>query len=155
MLAAGGADHILVLGNEGVHLVKAHGVHVDALAGLGCLDELVRPLPGAAALAVHQRIGEVAHMTGGDPGLGVHQDGGVQTHVVIGLLYELFQPRLLDVIFELHTQRAVVPGVGKAAVDLGAGIDEAPVLAEVYNHVQGFFTVFHGISSKFFGYSYC
>ena len=152
VLAALGADHILVLGDEGVHLVEVHGVHVDALAGGGGLDQLVRPLPGAAALAVNQRIGEGAHMAGGDPGGGVHQNGGVQAHVVVGFLHEFLQPRLLDVVLELHAQGAVVPGVGQTAVDLRTGIDIAPVLAEVHDHVQSFFTVLHGISSKCFGF---
>ena len=56
MLAAVGADNVLVTRNESVHLVKAHGIHIDALARLGGLDELVRPLTGAAALAVNQGV---------------------------------------------------------------------------------------------------
>ena len=82
-------------------------------------------------------------MAGGDPGGGVHQDGGVQTHVIVGLLDKLLQPGLLDVVLELHAQRAVVPGVGQAAVNLGAGVDIAPVFAEVHDHIQCFFAVFH------------
>ena len=55
-------------------------------------------------------------MAGGDPGGGVHEDGGIQTHVVVGFLNKLFHPGFLDVVFEFHTQRAVVPGVGQTAV---------------------------------------
>ena len=147
VLAAVGANHFLVGGNESVHLLKAHGIHVDSLTGLTGLNQLVSALTGAAALAVHQRVGEIAHMAGGDPGGGVHEDGGIQTHVIFGLLDELFQPCLLDVVLEFHTQRAVVPGVGQTAVNLGTGIDIAPVLAEIYNHIQCFFAVLHFISS--------
>ena len=150
VLAAVGADNLFVVCDERVHFLEAHGVHVHVLAGLAGLDELVRPLTGAAALAVHQGVREVAHMAGGDPGGGVHQDGGIQTHVVVGFLDELLQPGLLHVVLEFHAQRAVVPGVGQAAVDFGARVDEAPAFAEVYDHIQSLFTVFHGFSSKFF-----
>ena len=143
MLAAVGADNFLVLGHEHVHFLKAHGVHVDFLARLAGLDQLVCPLPGAAALAVHQRIGEVAHVAGGDPGGGVHENGGVQTYIVVGLLDEFLHPCLLHVVLEFHAQGAVVPGVGQAAVDFGAGIDVASVFAEVYDHIECFFAVFH------------
>ena len=111
MLAAVGADHILVILNEVVHLVGVHGIDIDFLAALGSGDQLVGTLTAAAALAVHQRIGEGAYVTGGDPGLGVHDNGGIQTHVVVGFLHELLQPCLLDVVLKLNTQRAVVPGV--------------------------------------------
>ena len=152
VLAAVGADHILVLGDEAVHLLKAQGIHIHILAGLGGFDELVRTVTGAAALAVHQRIGEAAHMTGGDPSGGVHQNGGIQTHIVVGLLNELLHPCLLHIVLELHTQRAVVPRVGKTAVDLGTGVDKPAVFAEIDDHIQCFFAIFHkkGTSLLFF-----
>ena len=59
-------------------------------------------------------------MAGGHPGLGVHEDGGVQTHVVGVLLHEFLPPGLLDVVLQLHAQGAVVPRVGQAAVDLSS-----------------------------------
>ena len=152
MLAAVGADYLVVGGDKGVHLLKAHGVHVHRAACLAGLDQLVRPLPGAAALAVHQGIGEIAHVAGGDPGGGVHQDGGVQAHIVVGLLDELLHPRLFHIVLELHAQGAVVPGVCQTAVDLGPGIHKAPALAQIHDHVQGLFTVLHFISSCFCSY---
>ena len=108
------------------------------------LDELVGAEALLTLLTVHQRIGEAAQMAGGHPGLGVHQDGGVQTHVVGVLLDELLPPGLLDVVLQLHTQGAVVPGVGQAAVDLGAGEDEAAALAQGDDLLHGLFGVFHG-----------
>ena len=128
-------------GDELVHLVKVHGVGIDL--GVGVADELVGPVPGLAALAVQQGVGEARHMAGGDPGLGVHEDGGVQAHVVGALLDKLLQPRLFYIVFELHAQRAVVPGIGQTAVDLAAGIDKAPALAEIDDHLHGLFAVFH------------
>ncbi len=148
VLAAGGADHILVILDEIVHLIGGHGVHIHAGGGGSSLDELIGALTAAAALAVHQRIGEGAHVAGGDPGLGIHDDGGIQAHVVVRFLDELLQPGLLDVVLELHTQRAVVPGVGQAAVNFRAGIYITSVLAEIYDHFQSLFAVLHGFSSK-------
>ena len=141
MLAAHRADHIGVVCDKGVHLVKAHGVHVHIAVNVP--DELVGPVPGLAGLTVQQRIGEPGHMAGGDPGLGVHDDGGVQAHVVGALLDELLPPGFLHVILELHSQRTVIPGVGETAVDLAAGEDIAPALAQVDDHVHGLFAAFH------------
>ena len=149
VLAAVGAHDLLVLGNKLVHLFEAHSVYVDALAGLASLNELVGPLPGAAALAVYQGVGEVAHMPGGHPGGGIHEDGGIQAYVVVGLLDELLHPGLLHVVFKFHTQGAVVPGVGQSTVNFRAGIDVASVFAEVHDHVQRLFTVFHGDTLPF------
>ena len=128
MLAADGADDVLMLCDEGVHLVEAHGVHVDL--GVLVADQLVGPVAGLAGPAVQQRVGEAGHMAGG-------------AHVVGALLHELFQPCLFDVVLELDAQGAVVPAVCQTAVDLGAGEDIAPVLAEIDDHIKGLFALFH------------
>ena len=141
MLAADRADHLLVLGDELIHLVKAHGVDVDV--GELVRDQLVGAVAGLAGAAVQQRVGEAGHMAGGDPGLGVHQDGRVEADVIGALLHKLFQPCLLDVVLELDAEGAVVPAVGQAAVDLGAGENEAPVLAQGHDHIKCLFAVFH------------
>ena len=82
-------------------------------------------------------------MAGGDPGGGVHQDGCIQTHIVGAFLDELLHPRPFHVVLKFHAQGAVVPGVGKPAVNFGTGVDKSTVLAEIYDHVQSLFTVFH------------
>ena len=81
MLAADGADDLVVLRDELVHLVEAHSVHVDV--GELIADELVGAVTRLARLAVEQRIGEGRDVTGGDPGLGVHYDSSVEPHVVL------------------------------------------------------------------------
>ena len=141
VLAADGADHVLVFGDESVHLVKAHGVHVHL--GVLVADELVGAVAGLAGAAVQQGVREAGHVAGGDPGLGVHDNGGIEAHVVGALLHEFFQPCLFDVVLELDAQRAVVPAVGQTAVDLRAGEDIAPVLAEIDDHIKGLFALFH------------
>ena len=58
VLAADRADHFLVAGDESVHLVKGHGVHVHALALLTVGDQLVgavAALAGAGSPAAGPR----------------------------------------------------------------------------------------------------
>ena len=85
-------------------------------------------------------------MAGSHPGLGIHQDGGVKTHVVAVFLNELLPPCALDVVLQLSAEGAVVPGVGETAVDLTAGEEEAAVLAQGNDFVHCFFGVFHNSS---------
>ena len=101
------------------------------------LDQLVGPEARLARAAVHQRIVEAAHVAARHPDLAVHQDRRVQTHVVFVLLHKLLPPGALDVVLELHAQRAVIPAVGQAAVDLAARIDEAAPLAQGHQLVHG------------------
>ena len=146
MLAAGGAGDVMLV-DEGLHL--GMGVCINGLVQLiaGFCAPVLNDLVGAEALialtAVHQRIGEALEMAGGDPGLGIHQDGGVKTHVVAVFLNELLPPCALYVVLQLNAEGAVVPGVGEAAVDLGAGEDVAAVFAQGDDFVHGFFGVFH------------
>ena len=128
VLAADGADDILVGSNKCVHLVKGHCVDIDLVVLLG--DKLVGSVAGFAGLAVEQRVREAGHVAGGDPGLGVHDDGGVKTDIVGAFLNELLQPGFLDIVLELHAERAVVPAVCKSAVDLAACVNIAAVLAQ-------------------------
>ena len=141
VLAAHRADDVLVLGDKSVHLLKGHGVHVDLVVLLA--DELVGAVTRAAGLAVEQRVGKARNVAGRDPRLRVHDDGGVETDVIGALLHELLEPRLLDVVLELHAERTVVPGVGKAAVNFASGVDKAAVLAERYDLVHGFLVMIH------------
>ena len=141
MLAAHRADDVLMLCNKGIHLIKAHGVHIDLMMLL--TDQLIGAVAGLAGAAVQQRVREAGHMAGGHPGLRVHNDCGIQAHIIGALLHKLFQPCLFDVVFELNAQGAVVPAVCKAAVDLRAGEHIAPVLAETNDHIKGLFALFH------------
>ena len=146
VLAAAGAGD-LMLGHESCHLILGESVdglgQLKAVLGAPVLDHLVGAETLLALLAVHQRIAEAAQMAGSDPGLGIHQNRAVLTHVVGVLLDELLPPGLLHVVLQLHTQRAVVPGVGQAAVDLAAGKDKAAVFAQCDDFVHRLFGVFH------------
>ena len=130
----------LVLVDIGLHLLVGPAGRVDAGR---VLNQLVRAVTGLAVLAVHQRIGKTADVAGGDPGGRVHQDGGIQADIVRALLHKLLAPRVLDVVLELNAKRAIVPGVGQAAVDLGARVHEAAALAQGDDFFHGLFAVFH------------
>ena len=101
------------------------------------LDQLVGAETGLAGLAVHQRIVEAADVAAGNPYFAVHQDGRVQTDVVLALLNEFLPPGALDVVFEFNAQRAVVPRVGQTAVNFRAGINKTSALAERNELVHG------------------
>ena len=141
MLAADGADDVLVFGDELVHLVKAH--RIDVHLGVLVSNELIGAVTGLARLAVEQRVGEACHMAGRDPGLRVHDDGRVEADVVRAFLHELLEPCLFDVVLELDAERAVVPAVGQTAVNFAAREDKAAVLAEIDDHIEGLFGIFH------------
>ena len=150
VLTAGGAGDVLVL-DEVLHLLLGEGIdglgQLHAVLAAPVLDELVGAEALLALLAVHQGIGEACQMTAGHPRLGVHEDGGVLPHVVGVFLHELLPPGLLDVVLQLHAQGAVVPCVGKAAVDFGACKDDAAVFAQRHDLIHGLFGVFHVIVS--------
>ena len=141
MLAADGADDVLVLGDELVHLIEAHGIDIDLRVLLA--NELIGAVACLAGAAVQQGVREAGHMAGGHPCLGVHDDGSIQTHVIGAFLHKLFQPCLFDVVLELHAKGAVVPAVGQTAVDLGTGEHITTVLAEIDDHIKGLFALFH------------
>ena len=116
-----------VLPDEFHHLLIGPAVGHGAVV---ILNQLVGAMPAFTVPAIHQRIGKPAHMTGGDPYFPVHQDGAVQPDIGGAFLDELLPPGALNVVFQLHSQWAVIPGVGQAAVDIRAGIDKAAALAE-------------------------
>jgi len=146
VLAAGGAGYVFLLH---ICLQLRLRERVDGLGQLNAVfvgpvfDQLVGAEAFLALAAVHQGIGEAAEMAGGHPGLGVHQYGGVKADVILIFLHEFLPPGFFDVIFQLGAQRAVVPGVGEAAVDLAAGEDEAAVFAQGHDPVHGFLLIFH------------
>ena len=108
-----------------------------------CIRDSVGPVAHLAGLAVDERVVEGGDVAGGDPDLRVHQYRRVETDVVGVLLDELLPPGLFDVVLELRTEGAVVPAVGKTAVDLAPGVDEAPILAQGYELFHRLFRVFH------------
>ena len=141
--AAGAGDFLFP--DEGHQVLLGHGLHVHVQVILLdiALHQLVGPVPHLAGLAVDKGVVEGGDVAGGRPDLGIHEDGGVEADVVGVLLDEFFPPGPLDVVFQLHAQGAVVPAVGEAAVNLAAGEDEAPALAEGDDFFHALLPVVH------------
>ncbi len=110
--ALGAGDALLFNVVRHFLMAPAIGMYVQAMGFGIVLDQLVRPEAGFTAFAVHQRIVEVHHMAGGYPGFRVHQDSGIHPHVVGAFLHEFTPPGFFDVVFELHAQGTVIPGIG-------------------------------------------
>src|SRR5206468_10574393 len=68
--------------------------------------------------ALDQRVGEVLDVTRGLPDPRMHEDRGVEADDVVAQLHHRTPPRALDVVLELDTERAIVPGGARAAIDL-------------------------------------
>ena len=134
-----------------LHLFLGPAVHrtlmLDAVFFHIVLDQLIRTETLMTAFAVHQRIGKTAQMSGRHPRLRVHQDRTVHAYIVGILLYKFLPPGSLNVVFQLHTQIAVVPGVSQTAVDLAARIYKPAVFSQSYDFLH---CLFHeSISSLF------
>ena len=82
------------------------------------LYDLVRPEAFMALFTVHQGVGEGTQMTGGNPGLRIHEDGAVNADILRTLLDKLLPPGPLDIILEFNAQVPIIPGIGQASIDL-------------------------------------
>jgi hypothetical protein len=114
---------------------ERQGVGVDLLALLGLavgdgLLQVVDPEALVAALALGERVGELADVARGDPGLARQDDRRVEPDDVLTGGDHRAPPLPLDVLLELDAQRAVVPRRARSAVDLTAREHEPATLAE-------------------------
>ena len=115
---------------------------VKVLAGAAAFAELVfQKLVGTetfvASEAVDQRVGEVAHVARGLPNAGVQKNRAVETEHVLAARNKLLPPEVLDVALQFHAIRTVVPSVGEAVVNFGAGENETAALAEGDDVLEG------------------
>ena len=108
----------------------------DALLGRVVLLHVVGAIALVAGLALGQGVREGAQVAAGLPGLRGQDDAGVEADDVVARGDHRAPPLALDVLLELDTERAVVPGRPRAAVDLTTGIDETSALAEVDDIVE-------------------
>ena len=130
------------------HLLLGHAVGVGLRVEI--VDEIIGPVAHFAFLAVQKRVGERGNMATGLPYPGVHQNIGVHLIAVFPFLNEALSPSVLYIVFEPCPEGAVVPGVGKAAVNIAAGENEAPGFTEVHNFFHGFFRLIHMLPAPFF-----
>ena len=130
------APRVPQLGQASVDRSTVVGVVEALLLGV-LLLEVVGAEPLVAGLALGQRVGEGVDVAAGLPHLARQDDRGVEADHVVALLHHGLPPLALDVLLELHAERAVVPGRPGAAVDLAARVDEAPALGEGDDEVDG------------------
>src|SRR5207244_12503603 len=119
-----GRDRELVALGGGAIVGPRDGVHVVGAES-----------PPALA-AVDHGVGEVVQVATGLPDGGMHEDRRVDPHHVGAGLHEVAPPHALDVVLELHAERAIVPARAGTAVDLARLKDEAAALGERYQHVH-------------------
>ena len=116
------------------------GVDDVALAGPLLRDgllEVVGAEPLVAREALDERVAERRDVARRNPGLPRQDDRGVQADDVVALDDHRLPPLPLDVVLQLHTERAVVPRRPGASVDLTARVHEASALAEAHDGVDG------------------
>ena len=106
-------------------------------------DQFVCTMTGLAVFAVHQWVREAANMAGSNPNFWIHQNCAVQTNVVWILLYKAFPPSAFYVVFELYTQRTVIPCIRKTAVDFRTGKNKTSAFAQRNDFFHCFFSVVH------------
>ena len=92
-----------------------------SVLGLVGLLELVGPEPPMAGLALGERVHEGVDVTRGNPHVSRQDDRRVEPDHVVPHLDRRPPPLAPDVLLELDTERAVVPGGARTAVDLPVG----------------------------------
>jgi hypothetical protein len=90
-----------------------------------------------ASEAVDQRVREVTHVARSLPNAGVQENRTVETEHILAARNKLLPPEVLDVALEFHAIRTVVPSVGEAVINFGAGENETAALAEGDDVLEG------------------
>ena len=101
------------------------------------LDQVIRSKPALARATVNQRVIETLDVTRRLPNARMHEDTGIEPDDVAALVHESTPPEILDIAFELHAERPVVPGICQTAIDIRAWKNEPPALAERGDLVHG------------------
>ena len=112
------------------------GVLLAARRTGGAVGQLILAKPLVAVLAIHQRVGEVGDVTRGFVDGRRTEDGRVDQHHVVALLHHRPDPGVFHVAQHERTERAVVVGGPKTAVDLRRRIHEPAALGQVHDAVD-------------------
>ena len=157
MLKSRGSVHWPLLPQLAVDLCEVDGIGVvkAVLLGVGLL-QVVSAHTFVTGEALGERVVEDADVARGDPHVLGKDHRGVQTDDVVTSGDHVSPPLLLDVLLELDTEGAVVPGCSGASVDLATRKDESASFAQVDDVVQGacgghgrpFFQVLIGIAVR-------
>ena len=112
------------------NLRETLGWFVTVLLG-ECFDQLIRPPTFVALLALGERIDERIDMTRRDPHLRGKDNRRINADHIVAPTHHVLPPLPAHVLFELDSQRAVVPGRAGAAVDLRRRENKSPTLGEI------------------------
>ena len=138
--------------NESFHLFVAPAIN-NFFRHVVCFhvvfDEFVSAESFFTFLTVHQRIAEAANVTGSYPCLRVHEDRAVNTYVVRAFLDEFFPPSFLYVVFQFHTDGAVIPCVCQTTVNFRAGVYKTSVFRQRYDFFHCLFCHLKNLLQKF------
>ncbi len=134
----------MVRGDVGFELLITPAVYDDLRHAVCCMEifnQLICAESGLAGLAVNQRVGESAHVSGCHPGLRVHQDRRVETDIVLDSCTNFLHQAFLTFFFS-SAQRTVIPCIGKTPVNFGARIDKPSVLRKGNDFFHCYFSVY-------------
>ena len=141
MRAAGRACNLIIV-YEFLHFFICPAVYNHFGHIMGChvvFNQLIGAETLLTFLTVHQRVGEAANVTGCHPCLGVHQDCTVNADILGVFLNKFLPPCFFHVVFQLYTQRAIIPCVCQTAVNFGTGVNKASVFCQCYDFFHRFY----------------
>ena len=84
------------------------------------LDQVIGSEPALARPAVNQRIIEALDVPDASQ-TRMHQNAGIEADDVPALMHEPAPPQVLDIAFELDSERPVVPGICQTAINVRTG----------------------------------
>ena len=137
--SAAGTRNLLFY-NKVLHLFLRPGIYGALQSNTVFLTEILYQLIRTKTLftlfTVHKRIGKACQMTGSHPSLRIHQNGAIDTDIVLRLLYELLPPSLLDVILQLYAKVSVIPSICQPTINFRSGIYKTSGLCQGNNCVH-------------------
>jgi hypothetical protein len=99
-------------------------------------EGVVSANPDLRLFAVQEWVRETINMARGFPNQRRGDDRCVESHDIAPLVDILLPPIPFEIIFELHSEMAIVKETRYGVVDLRGGINEAPSLTKTYNIVH-------------------
>ena len=106
-----------------------------------CLQQMIRAVPLVRVQGFHQRVREHLQVAGTHPHLARQNHRRIKANHIRPRRDHGTPPLLLDVLLQLHTERAVVPGRTGAAIDLTTGVDQTTPFTQVHHGLN------HGLVS--------
>ena len=114
-------------------IFQRQGGFFNALLISQFFNELIFARALVAVQALNEGVGEGLNVSGSNPHLAGQNHRGVQANNVCAAANHVVPPLTFDVLFEFHSQRAVVPGRASTAVNFTAGENKAATLSKRNN----------------------